>query len=110
MNSTAEGGGVAELLHALLGYVVAAGVDARWMVIEGDPAFFEVTKRIHNRLHGSPGDGGALGPQERAVYDAALERERGPVEAARAAGATSSCCTTPDRRTRPAARRRAVRT
>ena len=81
VNSTAEGGGVAELLHALLGYVVASGIDARWMVIEGDPAFFEVTKRIHNRLHGSPGDGGELGPQERAVYDAALEREREPVEA-----------------------------
>ncbi|HET6714261.1 MAG TPA: glycosyltransferase [Actinomycetota bacterium] len=81
VNSTAEGGGVAELLHALLGYVVASDIDARWMVIEGDPAFFEVTKRIHNRLHGNPGDGGALGPQERAVYDAALERERGPIEA-----------------------------
>ncbi|MGZ8598374.1 MAG: glycosyltransferase [Actinomycetota bacterium] len=81
VNSTSEGGGVAELLHALLGYVVSADVDTRWMVIEGDPSFFEVTKRIHNRLHGAAGDGGPLGPEQRAVYDAALERERGPIEA-----------------------------
>jgi trehalose synthase len=28
------------------------GVDARWFVIDGGPAFFEITKRIHNHLHG----------------------------------------------------------
>ena len=53
VNSTARGGGVAELLQSLLGYARGAGVDARWMVVEGGPEFFEVTKRIHNRLHGS---------------------------------------------------------
>jgi trehalose synthase len=47
-------------------------VDARWVVIEGDPEFFQVTKRIHNHLHGFPGDGGPLGEAERAVYEAAL--------------------------------------
>jgi trehalose synthase len=72
VNSTSEGGGVAELLHSVLGYVVSAGVRTRWVVIEGDPRFFEITKRIHNHLHGSPGDGGALGSTERAVYDRAL--------------------------------------
>ena len=75
VNSTAEGGGVAELLHALLGYVVAADIDARWLVIDGDAPFFEVTKRLHNRLHGSPGDGGPLGLEERGLYDARLEHE-----------------------------------
>jgi trehalose synthase len=72
VNSTAKGGGVVELLQSLLAYARGAGVDNRWHVIHGDPAFFEVTKRIHNRLHGSPGDGGALGDGEHAVYEAAL--------------------------------------
>ena len=75
VNSASEGGGVAELLRSLLGYVAAAGVDTRWVVIDGDPTFFEVTKRIHNRLHGAEGDRGPLGTPERAVYDATLRRE-----------------------------------
>src|SRR5215208_1504534 len=72
VNSTARGGGVAELLHSLLAYARGAGVDVRWMTISGNPDFFRVTKRIHNRLHESEGDGGPLGPAEREVYDAAL--------------------------------------
>ena len=52
VNSTAMGGGVAELLQTLLAYARGVGVDARWFVIEGDPAFFEITKRIHNHLYG----------------------------------------------------------
>src|SRR5215218_8780830 len=47
VNSTARGGGVAEMLIALLPYAHGAGVDARWAVIEGDAPFFKVTKRIH---------------------------------------------------------------
>jgi len=42
-------------------------------VIEGNPDFFKVTKRIHNNLHGAPGDGGDLGERERGIYAAALE-------------------------------------
>jgi trehalose synthase len=76
VNSTAEGGGVAELLHQLLGYVVEAGIRCRWMVVEGEQDFFRVTKRIHNRLHGSAGDGGPLGVDERDVYLNVLRRER----------------------------------
>jgi trehalose synthase len=72
INSTARGGGVAELLQSLLAYVRGVGLDARWGVIHGDPAFFEVTKRIHNLLHGSPGDGGGLGADERELYEATL--------------------------------------
>src|SRR5690606_29351289 len=34
------------------------------LVIEGDPEFFRITKRIHNHLYGADGDGGALGPAE----------------------------------------------
>jgi trehalose synthase len=60
VNSSARGGGVAELLRPLVGYARAAGVDARWVVIDGSPGFFDVTKRIHNRIHGSLADGGPL--------------------------------------------------
>ena len=52
VNSTARGGGVAEMLRSLIGYARGAGIDARWVVIGGDPEFFRVTKRLHNRLHG----------------------------------------------------------
>ncbi len=68
VNSTAVGGGVAEMLQSLLAYARGAGVDTRWLVIEGDPEFFVLTKRLHHRLHGSPGDGGPLGPAEHAMY------------------------------------------
>src|SRR4051812_6699347 len=74
VNSTASGGGVAELLQTLLAYVRGVGVDARWVVIEGEADFFEVTKRIHNHLYGSSGDGGPLGPEQRAGYEATLHR------------------------------------
>jgi trehalose synthase len=68
INSTARGGGVAEMLQSLLAYARGAGVDARWAVISGNPDFFRVTKRIHNHLHGAPGDGGELGEEERRIY------------------------------------------
>jgi trehalose synthase len=69
VNSTARGGGVAEMLRSLIGYAEGAGIDARWVVMDGDPEFFRITKRLHNRLHGVPGDGGPLGDDERAVYE-----------------------------------------
>jgi trehalose synthase len=72
VNSTARGGGVAELLQSLLAYARGAGVDVRWMTISGNPDFFRITKRIHNNLHESRGDGGPLGPKEREIYEAAL--------------------------------------
>ena len=74
VSSTANGGGVAEMLHSLIAYSRGAGVDARWVVIEGDAEFFRITKRLHNRLHGADGDGEALGDAERRAYDAVTER------------------------------------
>jgi trehalose synthase len=68
VNSTARGGGVAEMLQSLIAYTRGAGVDARWVVIGGDEPFFKVTKRIHNMLHGSEGDGLGLGPDDEATY------------------------------------------
>jgi trehalose synthase len=73
VNSTAVGGGVAEMLPALLGYTRSLGIDSRWMVIEGSPAFFGVTKRIHHALHGSKGDGAELGCEAREIYESQLQ-------------------------------------
>jgi trehalose synthase len=72
MNSTARGGGVAELLESLVPYARGCGVDVRWLVIEGTPEFFTLTKRIHNWLHGAVGDGGALDDHTRDVYEGVL--------------------------------------
>ena len=74
VNSTAAGGGVAEMLQTLLAYARGAGVDARWVVIEGDPEFFAITKRIHNGLYGTAGDGGDLGEAQRRHYEQILRR------------------------------------
>jgi trehalose synthase len=72
VNSTAVGGGVAEMLHSLLGYTRGIGIDSRWIVISGNDDFFHVTKRLHHALHGSPGDGSALDEKARAIYEDAL--------------------------------------
>lgn len=72
VNSTAAGGGVAELLAAIGPYVRSVGIDFRWMVIEGDPEFFAITKRVHNNLHGDVGDGGELGEAEHEHYGGVL--------------------------------------
>ncbi|MBI2852836.1 MAG: glycosyltransferase [Chloroflexi bacterium] len=52
INSTFSGGGVAEILSRMVPLLSQVGVDARWDVIKGDNAFFEVTKKFHNALHG----------------------------------------------------------
>jgi trehalose synthase len=72
VNSTAQGGGVAEMLRALLPYARGAGVDTRWLVLPETDGFFAVTKRIHNRLHGDEGDGGPLDEGARRAYEGAL--------------------------------------
>lgn len=73
VNSTARGGGVAEMLRSLIAYARGMDLDVRWAVIEGDDDFFRVTKRIHNHLHGFPGDGGPLGEEEKKVYEEVTE-------------------------------------
>jgi trehalose synthase len=52
VNSTAVGGGVAEMLQALVGYVTDLGIPIGWLVITGDARFFATTKRLHNQIHG----------------------------------------------------------
>jgi trehalose synthase len=62
------------MLISLLAYARGVGVDARWVVIDADDPFFALTKRIHNNLHGSAGDGGDLGDTEREIYERVTER------------------------------------
>jgi trehalose synthase len=54
INSTAVGGGVAEILDSMVPLLRELGVDTRWDLIKGGAQFFEVTKRFHNILHGRP--------------------------------------------------------
>lgn len=54
INSTREGGGVAEILQRMIPILKELGIDARWDVIEGDSRFFDITKKIHNALQGNP--------------------------------------------------------
>jgi len=61
------------MLQTLLAYAQGAGIENRWLVLDGDPDFFTITKRIHNRLHGDPGDGGPLAAGERARYTGVLD-------------------------------------
>src|SRR3954467_10785337 len=69
-NSASASGGVAEMLSSLLGYSGGAGINVHWGVIDGaEDEFFEITKRLHNRLHENDGDGGPLGRTEQAVYE-----------------------------------------
>jgi len=53
VNSTAFGGGVAELLHTHVPLMNDLGIDTSWVVIEGTDAFFAVTKAVHNALQGA---------------------------------------------------------
>lgn len=52
INSTAVGGGVAEILSRMIPLLKQLGVNARWDVIKGDERFFSITKKMHNALHG----------------------------------------------------------
>jgi len=52
VNSTAVGGGVAEMLNRLIPLLTELGVPTQWDVITGGNDFFEVTKGFHNALHG----------------------------------------------------------
>jgi len=53
INSTAFGGGVAEILPSLIPLQIASGLDSQWQTIRGTDEFFKTTKRIHNSLQGS---------------------------------------------------------
>jgi len=56
VNSTAVGGGVAEMLNRLVPLLSELEVPAHWDVITGGNDFFEITKAFHNALHGAKYD------------------------------------------------------
>ena len=52
INSTFVGGGVAEILTRIIPLLQELGVNASWDIIKGEEKFFDVTKKMHNALHG----------------------------------------------------------
>jgi trehalose synthase len=72
VNSTEQGGGV--------GYLTGAGIDTRWVVIEANQEFFQVTKRVHHLLHGQPGDGGELDEPAQDTYRQTLKEALGELQ------------------------------
>lgn len=66
VNSTAVGGGVAEILNRLVPLMNELGLKARWDVIKGGEAFYAATKKFHNALHGRPTD---VSPRDYEVYE-----------------------------------------
>lgn len=70
VNSTAQGGGVAEMLYTLIPMMNDVGVDCGWRVLVGGTDFFNVTKSFHNGLQGEPID---LSDQKKRIYTEASE-------------------------------------
>lgn len=67
VNSTAKGGGVAELLQSQVPLERGLGLTSHWLVIQpSDPKFFDVTKEIHNLLQGKDGE---LTSEEHIIYE-----------------------------------------
>ncbi len=66
INSTYQGGGVAELLASIVPLFNDAGVDTDWRVLAGDFDFFSVTKKFHNALQGGHID---LTKRKRDLYE-----------------------------------------
>jgi len=70
VNSTAVGGGVAEILSRMVPLLNELGVRARWDVIKGGDEFYAATKRFHNALHGDPV---SVSPRDYQVYEDTLD-------------------------------------
>ncbi len=73
VNSTAVGGGVAEILNRIIPVLEELGLAIRWDVITGGNDFFEITKAFHNALHGGPYD---MPPESFDVFLAYNEQNR----------------------------------
>jgi trehalose synthase len=69
INSTAQGGGVAEMLPQLVGILQELGIRTRWAVMGSeDPSFFRLTKRLHNMIHGN-GNSHKLNADDRRLFE-----------------------------------------
>src|SRR3989338_6982730 len=71
VNSTAIGGGVAEILNWMVPLLSELGIDTAWEVIKGGEAFYAVTKKFHNALHGELQE---VTPRDYQVYEDALDQ------------------------------------
>ena len=77
-NSTATGGGVAEILQSLVPFMNSLGLTTERIVISPEePQFFQVTKRIHNLLQGSSG---SLSQEELEIYFQCMEQVAGDIK------------------------------
>jgi trehalose synthase len=77
INSTAYGGGVAELLSRYLPLLQGVGVSAEWRLIHGEAEFFTITKAFHNALQGATYN---LRERERKTYLGVNEQSAGLLE------------------------------
>lgn len=77
VNSTASGGGVAELLRSLVPLFRDLGVETDWMVIDADDPFFEVTKTLHNGLQGQEV---TITDEMRSTYQTVIDRNDGGID------------------------------
>jgi trehalose synthase len=73
INSTAVGGGVAEILNRLLPLAEELELNMRWDVMTGGDDFYGVTKAFHNALHGAPYH---ADPKDFEIFLACNERNR----------------------------------
>lgn len=74
INSTAQGGGVALMRHALIRLFDLLGVDASWCILKSDPEIFTITKKkFHNILQGVADSKLVLSQKDMAFYDAWIE-------------------------------------
>jgi trehalose synthase len=53
VSSTFYGGGVTEILTPLTLIMNTLGIETGWRMIQGTPAFFNITKKLHNALQGN---------------------------------------------------------
>jgi len=73
INSTAIGGGVAEILNRLVPLAEELNLHFKWDVMTGGEDFFDVTKSFHNALHGAPYH---ASPRDFEIFLAYAERNR----------------------------------
>ncbi|HHD92114.1 MAG TPA: glycosyltransferase [Candidatus Portnoybacteria bacterium] len=75
INSTSNGGGVAELLRTQIPLEKSLGLKSSWLTIKAPEKFFKTTKKIHNLLQGEEG---SLTEEEKEIYQNWLQKKIGP--------------------------------
>jgi len=70
LNTTAQGGGVAEMLYSSIPFLNLLGIEAEWKIISGRKSYYECTKKLHNLLQGMKG---SFTPEMKQTYLSQLE-------------------------------------